>query len=125
MLVELLSITAAAQFGPVIAIAPVPGGRLFVTVICRRSPGRMCSVGFCRPFGVMKQYNVRPLPSAANFVTVVTPRPAAEIALGLRAKNIFVLPFPWPQTPGALRITVGTRQDTDAFLAAIRDVMAA
>lgn len=67
----------------------------------------------------------RPLPSAANFVTVVTPRPAAEIALGLRTKNIFVLPFPWPQTPGALRITVGTRQDTDAFLAAIRDVMAA
>ncbi|WP_371745165.1 histidinol-phosphate transaminase [Bradyrhizobium sp. U87765 SZCCT0109] len=67
----------------------------------------------------------QPLPSAANFVTVVTPRPAAEIAQGLRAKNIFVLPFPWPQTPGALRITVGTRQDTDAFLAAIRSVMGA
>ena len=67
----------------------------------------------------------QPLPSAANFVTVVTPRPAAEIAQSLRAKNIFVLPFPWPQTPGALRITVGTRQDTDAFLAAIRDVMGA
>lgn len=65
------------------------------------------------------------LPSAANFVTVVTPRSAASIGQQLRAKNIFVLPFPWPQTPGALRITIGTRQDTDAFLAAIRDVMAA
>lgn len=67
----------------------------------------------------------RPLPSAANFVTVVTPRPAAAIAAALTRKNIFVLPFPWPQTPGALRITVGTREDTDAFLSAIKDVMAA
>lgn len=66
----------------------------------------------------------QPLPSAANFVTVVTPRPATAIAQEMRAKNIFVLPLPWPRTPGALRITVGTRQDTDAFLAAIRAVMA-
>lgn len=67
----------------------------------------------------------QPLPSAANFVTVVTPRPAAAIAQALQQRNVLVLPFPWPQTPGALRITVGTRQDTDAFLEAIRTVMTA
>ncbi len=66
----------------------------------------------------------RPLPSAANFVTVVTPRPAAAIAAALARKNIFVLPFSWPETPGALRVTIGTREDTDAFLLAIKDVMA-
>ena len=65
----------------------------------------------------------KPLPSAANFVTVVTPRPAGAIAQALRARNIFVLPFAWANTPGALRITIGTRQDTDALLSAISDVM--
>jgi histidinol-phosphate aminotransferase len=73
----------------------------------------------------LEQLGFQPLPSAANFVTVVTPQSAAAIAAALTARNIFVLPFPWPQTPGALRVTVGTREDTDAFLAAIRDVMAA
>jgi histidinol-phosphate aminotransferase len=73
----------------------------------------------------LEQLGFRPLPSAANFVTVVTPRPAAAIAAALTAKNIFVQPFPWPETPGALRITVGTREDTGAFLAAIRDIMTA
>lgn len=71
----------------------------------------------------LKQLDFQPLPSAANFVTVVTPQPAPAIAAALKEKNILVLPFPWPDTPGALRVTVGTRQDTDAFLAAIRDVM--
>lgn len=70
------------------------------------------------------QLGLHALPSAANFVTVITPRPAAATAAELAARNIFVLPFPWPHTPGALRITVGTREDTDAFLAAIRVVMA-
>lgn len=73
----------------------------------------------------LMQLGFQPLPSAANFVTVIAQRSATAIAAALAAKNIFVLPFPWPKTPGALRITVGTRQDTDAFLAAIRDVMAA
>jgi len=60
-----------------------------------------------------------PLPSAANFLTVKTPKPAGEIAAALAAQNIFVLPFPWPGTPGALRITIGSREDTDAVVAAL------
>ncbi|MFA6265086.1 MAG: histidinol-phosphate transaminase [Pseudolabrys sp.] len=59
------------------------------------------------------------LPSAANFLTVKTPQPAQAIAQALAAGNIFVLPFPWPGTPGALRITIGTSEDTDAVVAAL------
>ena len=40
-------------------------------------------------------------------------------AQALAAENIFVLPFPWPGTPGALRITIGSAADTDALVAAI------
>jgi histidinol-phosphate aminotransferase len=60
-----------------------------------------------------------PLPSAANFLTVKTPKSAQAIAQALAAENIFVLPFPWPGTPGALRITIGSAADTDAVVAAI------
>ena len=60
-----------------------------------------------------------PLPSAANFLTVKTPQPAAAMAEQLAAQNIFVLPFPWPGTPGALRITIGSRADTDAVVTAL------
>lgn len=64
-----------------------------------------------------------PLPSAANFLTVKTPKSATEIAKALAAENIFVLPFPWPGTPGALRITIGSGADTDAVVAAIPRVL--
>lgn len=60
-----------------------------------------------------------PLPSAANFLTVKTPKPSGAIATALAAKNIFVLPVPWSGTPGALRITIGTSEDTDAVVAAL------
>ena len=71
----------------------------------------------------LEQMGFRALPSAANFVTVITPRPASAIAAALAEESIFVLPFPWPGTSGALRITVGSRDDTDAFLAAIGKIM--
>ena len=60
------------------------------------------------------------LPSAANFVTVVTPRPAGEFAAALQKENVFVLPMPWRGGPGALRITIGSREDNDAAVAGLR-----
>ncbi|MDI1262498.1 MAG: histidinol-phosphate transaminase [bacterium] len=67
----------------------------------------------------LRQVGFHALPSAANFVTVIAPRPCAAIAAALKEENIFVLPFPWPGTPGALRITIGSHDDTTACLAAI------
>ena len=59
------------------------------------------------------------LPSAANFVMVLTPIAADAIVTALKKDNIFVLPVVWPASPGALRISVGTAEDTDAVVAAI------
>lgn len=67
----------------------------------------------------LERIGFQALPSAANFLTVKTPRPAQALAAALQAQNIFVLPFPWPGTPGAIRITIGSDEDTDAVVAAI------
>lgn len=57
-----------------------------------------------------------PLPSAANFLTVVAPKPAQELALALRARNIFVLAMAWPGEMGALRISIGSTEDMSAVI---------
>jgi hypothetical protein len=55
MFTDELFIVVSPQFGGLIVIPPVPIGVLLVTVTIKRSPGLTCSVGFCRPSGVMKQ----------------------------------------------------------------------
>lgn len=65
------------------------------------------------------------LPSAANFVTVVTQAPAADVAAALREANLFVLPMRWRDSPGALRITIGSREDNDAVIAGLTRATAA
>jgi histidinol-phosphate aminotransferase len=65
------------------------------------------------------------LPSAANFVTAVGQAPAGELAAALRAENVFVLPMPWRDSPGALRITIGSQEDNDAVIAGLKRAMAA
>lgn len=69
---------------------------------------------------VLSALGLRVLPSAANFVTVVTARPAGELAAALQRENLFVLPFPWRGAPGALRITIGSRADNDAVVEGLR-----
>ncbi len=71
----------------------------------------------------LAELGFRVLPSAANFVTVITPRPASEFAAALQAENVFVLPMPWRGMPGALRITIGSRADNDAAIAGLRRAM--
>lgn len=66
----------------------------------------------------------RALPSAANFVMLVAPVPAADLAAALRERNIHVLRVSWRDSPGALRISIGTREDTDAAIAALAAIRA-
>jgi histidinol-phosphate aminotransferase len=63
------------------------------------------------------------LPSAANFVTAITPRPAGQLADVLRDENVFVLPMTWRNSPGALRITIGSRDDNDAVITGLSRAM--
>jgi histidinol-phosphate aminotransferase len=60
------------------------------------------------------------LPSAANFVFARHPaRDGAELAAELRAQAILVRHFAKPRISGYLRITVGTKTQTDLLLAAL------
>lgn len=63
------------------------------------------------------------LPSAANLLTAIAPRPASALAAALREKNIYVSAMPWPDTPGALRISIGSSEDTDAVCAVLGAVL--
>jgi histidinol-phosphate aminotransferase len=67
---------------------------------------------------------VQVTPSEANFLWIKTERAAAEVFAGLCQRGVLVRSF--HQSSGRLssqlRVTVGTRAEDDAFLAALREV---
>lgn len=67
---------------------------------------------------------VSPTPSQANFLWVKTERPAGEVFDALCAKKILVRSFHGRggRLASQLRVTVGTREENDAFLRALREV---
>ena len=59
-------------------------------------------------------------PSAANFILFrVSPKPAPAVFEGLRQQGVLIKNLDG-MIPGCLRVTVGTPQENDAFLAALR-----
>ena len=66
----------------------------------------------------------RPFPSVANFVTAAIDRPAAEVVAALATRGILISRLMQPGYENYLRITVGTADATDAFLAALTEILA-
>lgn len=65
------------------------------------------------------------LPSAANFVLARHPaRDAAQLAAALREKGIIVRHFSHPRIVQYLRISIGTAQECDALVHALRTILA-
>jgi histidinol-phosphate aminotransferase len=65
--------------------------------------------------------SVTPFPSGANFVLVRVAGDAHAVWERLVAKGVLVRDFSaWPRLEGCLRVTVGTTEENDAFLAALR-----
>jgi histidinol-phosphate aminotransferase len=65
------------------------------------------------------------LPSAANFVFARHPRhDAAELAKALRGRSIIVRHFRQPRIEQFLRITVGSDEQCEALVAALREIAA-
>ena len=64
---------------------------------------------------------VSSLPTAANFVSCVLPAPAVPAMAALEKRGIFVRDWRDPEYLRELRIGVGTPDDTDATLQALRD----
>jgi histidinol-phosphate aminotransferase len=71
----------------------------------------------------LKSIGLKPLPSAANFVAVQTPKPAADVVAGLAKKGIMIVPVGGPPFEKHIRITIGTPEDTDALLAALKELL--
>jgi histidinol-phosphate aminotransferase len=59
------------------------------------------------------------LPSGANFVFAVPPRPAAEVFEDLTARRVLVRYFPRPAVAHGLRISIGTWEQCQALLDAL------
>lgn len=64
-----------------------------------------------------------PFPTVANFVTAKMDRPAGEIVSALLERGVMIGRLMHPGYENYIRVTVGSPEDTDAFLEALRDVL--
>lgn len=74
----------------------------------------------------LEEMGLPTLPSQANYVMMdlASPDRAKSVSLSLRKKKILVRHFPdVPRIAGGLRITVGTPQEMDRFLSALREII--
>ena len=74
----------------------------------------------------LDQLDVEQWPSGANFI-LFRPRakPGGEVWQGLLDRSVLVRDTSsWPGLEGCLRVTVGTPDEDDAFLAALTEVLA-
>ena len=63
------------------------------------------------------------VPSATNFVFARPPKPAAEVVGRLRERKILVRHYDREPIAGWIRITVGTREQQDALLTALKEIL--
>ncbi|MBR0458940.1 MAG: histidinol-phosphate transaminase [Victivallales bacterium] len=72
--------------------------------------------------GKLVSLGCKVLPSATNFLFVQPKHPAPELFAGLRGKGYLVRYFALPRIDQYLRITIGTREDMEGFLAAFQEL---
>ena len=61
------------------------------------------------------------LPSGANFIFAIPPTPAADVYQRLLTRHVLVRHFPRPSVAHGLRISIGTTEQCQALLEALRD----
>ncbi len=67
----------------------------------------------------LKTMDVLFVPSYANFILVEFGRDAEPISEDLLSRGVIVRPMRWMGLPTAIRVSVGTREENDQFLAAL------
>jgi len=72
-----------------------------------------------RLFAGLQKMGVAVFPSEANFLLMRVPR-ADAVFDGLLSRGVLVRPFSSPELAGCLRVTVGTREENEAFLDALK-----
>ena len=71
----------------------------------------------------MRALQLAPLPSVTNFVSVRLPRDGAEVAAEMRARGIRIATWGEPGYEDYIRVSIGLPEDTEAFLAALREIL--
>jgi histidinol-phosphate aminotransferase len=79
-----------------------------------------------RMVGALRRLPVETWPSGANFVLFrPVGRDGTDVWQGLLDRSVLVRNWSsWPRLEGCLRVTVGTPDEDDAFLAALEEVLA-
>ncbi len=72
----------------------------------------------------MAELGLRPLPTAANFIFCEVGEDAGELAHRLQAEGVIVRPMTAWGAPTAIRVTVGTPENNQLFLAALKKSLA-
>jgi len=73
--------------------------------------------------GELQRLGFEVVPSAANFVFARPPRPAAEVVSRLRERKILVRHYDRDPIAGWIRITIGTREQHEALLDALKEIL--
>jgi histidinol-phosphate aminotransferase len=73
--------------------------------------------------GELERLGFEVVPSAANFVFARPPRPAAEVVSGLRERKILVRHYDRDPIAGWIRVTIGTREQHEALLDALKEIL--
>lgn len=71
----------------------------------------------------LKALGSDPFPTVCNFVAAPMPRPAAEIVQALVPYGIMITRLQAPGYDNYIRITTGLPEDTDALLAALKEIL--
>lgn len=71
----------------------------------------------------LDRLRVRYIPSVANFVLVELGQDAQPVAEALLQEGVIVRPMGWMGFPQAIRVSVGTAEENELFLAALRRVL--
>jgi histidinol-phosphate aminotransferase len=73
----------------------------------------------------MTRLGLKPLPSAANFVSAEVPMAASTCMTELQKRRVLIRDWRDPDYPKHIRVTVGLPDETDAVVAALGGVLAA
>ncbi len=73
----------------------------------------------------LQQQGFSPMPSVTNFVGVDVGKPAGRVVAEMRERGVRIATFGFESAGSCIRVSTGTAEDTDAFLAALPQAIAA
>ncbi len=71
----------------------------------------------------MKALGCKPLPSFTNFILADVGRPGGEVVTAMRERGIRISRVNYPQYANSIRVSMGLPEDTEAFLAALKEIL--